>query len=471
MRAFPIFVQAEGRTIIVFGGGADAAAKLRLVAKTRARILVVAKALVPGEIDLGAAQWVQMDPLSFVFPENTALAYAATGDEALDAKIAAHARANHVIVCAADQPEVSDFITPAIVDRDPVVIAIGTEGTAPVLARIIKSQIEASLPQALGGLAKLANSFRDRVADTIAPGGERRAFWRSFFKGALQDRLDVETARERAEAILSGQNESDTREGFISFVGSGPGGPDLMTLKARKVLDEADVVLYDALVAPEILELARREALMVNVGKRCGKHSLNQQDICDLLVEHAKQGHHVVRLKGGDPSIFGRLAEELDSAGQAGLAFEVVPGVTAAAAASASAAAPLTERGHAQELRIITAHGAEGDADVDWASLARSDSAVAVYMGKRAAADVQRRLILNGRAPSTPVVLVENAGRQDEKIHHTSLSALGATAKRTSKGAPLMMLIGVVSRRADALSIQTQTHDQVQPTISERKAA
>ncbi|MEO0382396.1 MAG: siroheme synthase CysG [Pseudomonadota bacterium] len=471
MRAFPIFVQAEGRTIIVFGGGADAAAKLRLVAKTEARILVVAEALVSGEIDLGSAEWVQTDPLGFAFPKNTALAYAATGDEALDAKIAAHARANHVIVCAADQPDVSDFITPAIVDRDPVVIAIGTEGTAPVLARMIKAQIEASLPQVLGGLAKLANSFRDRVADTIAPGGERRAFWRSFFKGALQDRLDVETARERAEAILSGQNDTEAREGFISFVGSGPGGPDLMTLKARKVLDEADVVLYDALVAPEILELARREALMVNVGKRCGKHSLKQQDICDLITQHARGGHHVVRLKGGDPAIFGRLAEELDAVSNAGLAFEVVPGVTAAAAASASAAAPLTERGHAQELRVITAHGADGDADVDWASLARSDSAVAVYMGKRVAADVQRQLVLNGRAPSTPVVLVENAGRQNEKTHHTSLSALGTTAKRTSKGAPLMMLIGVVSRRANALLTQTQAQAQNQPTISDRKAA
>jgi uroporphyrin-III C-methyltransferase/precorrin-2 dehydrogenase/sirohydrochlorin ferrochelatase len=295
----------------------------------------------------------------------------------------------------------------------------------------------------------------------------RRTFWRGFFKGALQDRLDVETARQRAEALLSGDVGEGAREGFISFVGSGPGGPDLMTLKARKILDEADVVLYDALVAPEILELARREALMVNVGKRCGKHSLNQQDICNLITQHAKDGHHVVRLKGGDPSIFGRLAEELDAVSSAGLAFEVVPGVTAAAAASASAAAPLTERGHAQELRVITAHGADGDADVDWASLARSDSAVAVYMGKRAAADVQRQLILNGRAPSTPVVLVENAGRLDEKIHHTSLSALGTTAKSTSKGAPLMMLIGVVSRRAGALPIQTQD----QPTTQDRKAA
>lgn len=466
MRAFPIFLQAEGRTIVVFGGGAEAAAKLRLVAKTDARVLVVAQALVAGEIDLGDAQWVQADPLSFAFPENTAFAYAATGDEALDAQIAAHARANRVLICAADQPEVSDFITPAIVDRDPVVVAIGTEGTAPVLARMIKAQIEAALPQGLGALAKLANSFRDRVAETIAPGGERRAFWRSFFKGALQDRLEFETARDRAEALLAGQADQ-VRDGFISFVGAGPGGPDLMTLKARKVLDEADVVLYDALVSPEILELARREALMVNVGKRCGKHSLNQQDICNLITQHAKDGHHVVRLKGGDPSIFGRLAEELDAVSDAGLAFEVVPGVTAAAAASASAAAPLTERGHAQELRVITAHGADGDADVDWASLARSDSAVAVYMGKRAAADVQRQLILNGRVPSTPVVLVENAGRLDENIHHTSLSALGATAKTTGKGAPLMMLIGVVSRRAGALPIQTQD----QPTLSDRKAA
>lgn len=461
MRAFPIFIQAEGRTIVVFGGGADAAAKLRLVAKTQARILVVAEALVAGEIDLGGARWVKADPRTFQFPPDTAFAYAATGDEALDAAIAHHARANHVLVCAADQPDVSDFITPAIVDRDPVVIAIGTEGTAPVLARMIKAQIEAMVPQGLGALAAFANGLRERVAARLTPGGERRSFWRAFFDGALENRLDIETARDRVELLLDGQVATGPREGFVSFVGSGPGGADLMTMRARKVLDEADVVLYDALAAPEILELARREALMVNVGKRCGKHSLNQKDICDLIIEHASRGHHVVRLKGGDPSIFGRLAEELDEVSAAGLGFEVVPGVTAAAAASASAAAPLTERGHAQELRIITAHGADGDVDVDWASLARSNSAVAVYMGKRAAADVQRQLVLNGRAPATPVVLVENAGRTNEVIHHTTLCELGSAAKATGKGAPLMMLIGVVSRR-----ITTNTS-----TISHRKAA
>lgn len=478
MRAFPIFLQAEGRTIIIFGGGADAAAKLRLVAKTQARILVVAQALVPGEIELGEAEWVEADPLGFAFPANAALAYAATGDEALDARIAHHARANNVLVCAADQPAISDFITPAIVDRDPVVIAIGTEGTAPVLARMIKAQIEVMLPQGLGALGRLANSLRDRVAATLAPGIERRSFWRRFFQGALDNgaldgQLDVQTARERAETLLSGKQTDKVRPGFVSFVSSGPGGPDLMTLRARKVLDEADVVLYDALVAPDILELARREALMVNVGKRSGKHSLKQQEISDLIVQHAAEGHHVVRLKGGDASIFGRLAEELDRVGEAGLGFEVVPGVTAAAAASASAAAPLTERGHAQELRVITAHGAQegangsnGEADLDWASLARSDSAIAVYMGRRAAADVQRKLVLHGRASATPVVLVENAGRADEVIHHTTLAELGVAAKATSQGAPLMMLIGVVSRQlAHARSADTK------PIDTSRKAA
>lgn len=461
MRAFPIFMQAEGRTIVVFGGGADAAAKLRLVAKTEARVLVVSEMLVPGEIELGKAEWVKLSPLAFQFPEDTAFAYAATGDEALDAQIAHHARANHILICAADQPEVSDFITPAIVDRDPVVIAIGSEGTAPVLARMIKAEIEALLPSALGALASLASSLRDRVAQIVTPGGDRRQFWRRFFDGALEGRLDVDEARDRAEALLTGSVHEKASDGFVSFVGSGPGGPDLMTLRARKVLDEADVVLYDALASTEILELARREALMVHVGKRCGKHSLTQDEICDLIIEHARQGHHVVRLKGGDPSIFGRLAEELDIVSEAGFGFEVVPGVTAAAAASASAAAPLTERGHAQELRVITAHGADGDADVDWSSLAQSDSSVAVYMGKRAATHVQRQLIMHGRAPATPVVLVENAGRTDEVIHHSTLADLGRAAKATGKGAPLMMLIGVVSRHLAMSAVEP----------SQRKAA
>ena len=461
MRAFPLFVQTTGRVVVVFGGGADAAAKLRLVSKTDADIWVVTGHLVPDEIDLAGARWVQADPLHFAFPQNVAFAYVATGDENLDAKIAHHARANQVMVCAADQPDVSDFITPAIVDRDPVVVAIGSEGTAPVLARMIKAEIEALLPTALGSLAKVAEGLRDKVAAALDPGRLRRTFWRQAFKGALTGKPDGQTFQTRAEQLLQAPDLDAYDQGFVSFVGAGPGGPDLMTLRARRLLDEADVVLYDALVAPGILELARREALMINVGKRSGKHSFDQQDICDLIVKHAAQGHHVVRLKGGDASIFGRLAEELDSVAEANIGFEVVPGVTSAAAASASAAAPLTERGNAQELRVITAHGADGDADLDWSSLANSNSAVAVYMGKRAATDVQRQMIFHGRAPATPVVLVENAGRPQEQIRHTVLADLGRTASLTSKGAPLMMLIGVKSRQINAQS----------STSAERKAA
>ena len=464
MRAFPLFVQTTGRVVVVFGGGADAAAKLRLVAKTDAHVLVVAENLVPGEIDLGHAEWIKSHPLAFAFPDNVAFAYTATGDEDLDAEVAHHARAHHVMVCAADQPDVSDFITPAIVDRDPVVVAIGSEGTAPVLARMIKAEIEALLPNALGTLAKAAEHLRDRVAARLHQSRGRRLFWRGVFKGALSGHLDEQAIRERAEHLLANPAASEARQGSVIFAGSGPGGADLMTLRARRALDEADVVLYDALVAPDILELARREALMVDVGKRSGRHSLNQKDICDLIVRHARDGHHVVRLKGGDASIFGRLAEELDAVAEADIPFSVVPGVTAAAAASASAAAPLTERGNAQELRVITAHGAEDDPDLDWASLANSNSAIAVYMGRRAAIDVQRKLILNGRAPNTPVVLVENAGRPTEVIHHTQLAELGRTAAATSKGAPLMILVGVVSRHAAKLASPL-------PASTARKAA
>jgi uroporphyrin-III C-methyltransferase/precorrin-2 dehydrogenase/sirohydrochlorin ferrochelatase len=280
MRAFPIFVQAEGRTIVVFGGGADAAAKLRLVAKTAgAHPWSWLPDLVPGEIDLGdVPNGLQTHPLTARLPRRyTAFAYAATGDEALDAKIAAHARANHVLVCAADQPEVSDFITPAIVDRDPVVIAIGTEGTAPVLARMIKAQIEAALPQALGGTRRARQRLprpRRRRPSRRAGGAPPYVLAQPSSKDAL---AGPPGCRNRAVSAPKpcwlARPGIETRDGFVSFVGAGPGGPDLMTLKARKVLDEADVVLYDALVAPEILELARREALMVNVGKRCGSHA------------------------------------------------------------------------------------------------------------------------------------------------------------------------------------------------------
>ncbi len=457
MDAFPIFWNVKGRAIVVFGGGAEAAAKLRLVQKTNATVHVIAAAFEPGIIDLDGTVVHEREPLAAPLPQDIAFAYAATGEPALDAALAARMRALNIPVCAADQPSVSDFITGAIVDRDPVVVAIGTEGNAPVLAREIKARIERLLPAGLGGVARKAGALREAVAGRIAPGGARRRFWHQLFAPALDGEFERESFGRAAQALLAANDTAD--KGFVSFVGAGAGDADLLTERARQRLDRADVVLFDALVAPEILELARREAVLVNVGKRAGRHALKQSEINDLIVAHAAKGLRVVRLKGGDPSIFGRLAEEIDAVQAADIGLEIVPGVTAASVAAASALAPLTERGQAQELRIITAHGAGGEDDVeavDWASAAAGTAPLAIYMGRRGARTVQRRLILEGRAAHTPVILVESAGRQDEIRRHTTLQGLADTVATMAGDGPLMILVAVRSRERQALALRQE---------------
>ncbi|WP_108663566.1 siroheme synthase CysG [Acuticoccus kandeliae] len=446
MKTFPIFWSVEGRTVLLFGGGGEAAAKLRLLKKTAASIVVVADAFEPDIIDLSGVEAIVADPLTVTLPQNVALAYAATGDAARDAALAGRMRAAGIPVCAADQPAVSDFITPAIVDRDPVVVAIGTEGTAPVLAREIKARVERLLPTHLGRVATKANALREHVARVLAPGEPRRRFWHGLFGPALEGAFENESFGRAARRLLD--VGATKPEGAVSFVGAGAGGADLLTERARLRIDRADVVLFDALVAPEILELARREAVMVNVGKRAGRHALSQDEINALIVAHAQDGARVVRLKGGDPSIFGRLAEEIDAVQAAGLPVEIVPGVTAASVAAASTLSPLTERGQAQELRIITAHGAEGEDDiesVDWRAAA-GNAPLAVYMGRRNAPRVAARLLAEGRDPATPVVLVENAGRADERVAHGTLADLSATVATFGGTGPLMILIGMRSR-------------------------
>lgn len=449
MDTFPIFLNVRNRTLLLFGGGEEAAAKLRLLTKTSATVVVVAEAF--GDIDLDGAIAVVADPLTWPLPD-AAFAYAATGDRALDAAIARRLRAGKIPVCAADQPEVSDFITPAIVDRDPVVVAIGTAGTAPVLAREIKARVERMLPSRLGRVARKASALRDHVARTVPVGDARRRFWHALFGPALDGQFERSPFGRAARALLdSGSHGAD---GTVAFVGAGAGGADLLTERARQRIDRADVVLYDALVASGILELARREAIMVNVGKRAGRHALSQSEINALIVEHARSGARVVRLKGGDPSIFGRLAEEIDAVQAAGFAVEIVPGVTAASVAAASALAPLTERGQAQELRIVTAHGASGEDDieaVDWASAASGTAPLAIYMGRRNADGVARRLLARGRDGATPTILVENAGRDDERLAYGTLAGLAEDVAALGGTGPLMILVGMRSRRAAAL--------------------
>ena len=318
MKYFPLFIQAENKIILIFGGGRDAAAKLRLVLKTEAEVQVVAKTLKKSEFQLGQAKWHQVDPLTFKFPENVAFAYAATGDRQLDAKIAQRARSSGVLVCAADQPAVSDFSTPAIVDRDPVIVAIGTEGTAPVLARSIKADVESLLPATLGKAASLASNLRPWVAKRVATGLARREFWQGFFKSAPASKLE---ARKLVEILAAPKSEA---LGELTFIGAGPGDAELLTLKARKALDRADVVLYTQDVSLEILELVRREALIAPVNS-CGSDLVSKTTSVKTALSAVNEGENVVWVSAKTPDTNAILSAYQQAVHQDQI--NVIPGV------------------------------------------------------------------------------------------------------------------------------------------------
>ena len=452
MKHFPIFTAVEGRRIVLAGGSEAALAKLRLLLKTEARISVFAPEPAPeilawaeaGRLTLAQRPMAPGDAICAV------LAYAATEDAAEDARVAALARADGARVNIVDNLADSDFITPAIVDRDPVTIAIGTEGAAPVLARAIKADLEAKLSPVLGPLTAIGKRFRT-AAEALPFGRPRRDFWRSYYFGQGPRAYEAEGA-EGAEAtlntLLKDHLEAKPRQGRVDFVGAGPGDPELLTLKARKLLDEADVILHDRLIAPEILELARREAKLVDVGKEGFGPSTTQADINALLVAEAQTGAQVVRLKSGDPTVFGRLDEEIEALDAAQIPWAVIPGITAASAAVASLGQSLSRRGRNSEIRFLTGHDVKGFAEQDWRTLARPGAVAAIYMGKRSARFLQGRLMMHDAASDTPVSVVENASRPDQRIIATTLAQLPEDI--SSLTGPALMLYGLAPRAAEA---------------------
>lgn len=446
MDHFPIFMALEGRRVVLSGGGEAALAKLRLLLKTTAHITVFSADAAPeiqnwqaqGKLTLIPRQIEPGDAMCAV------LAYAADEDADLDAKTAQIARADGAIVNIVDNLADSQFITPAIVDRDPVTIAIGTEGAAPVLARAIKADLETRLPSSLGPLARIGKGFR-KIADALPMGRTRRDFWRDYyFNTGPQAIQSGETAVTAAlHSTLADHLTRKPRTAHVYFVGAGPGDPDLLTLKARKLLDEADVVIYDRLVTPEILELARREALMLDAGKTGFGPSMAQSEINALIAKHTQNGAQVVRLKSGDPTVFGRLDEEIDTCTTHDIAYTIVPGITAASAAVASIGQSFTKRGRNGALRILTGHDMQGFADHDWTSLAQPGAVAAVYMGKKAARFVQGRLLMHGADRHTPVTLVENASRPNQRIIAATLETL---AEQTDLAGPAVIFLGLAPR-------------------------
>ena len=449
MNHFPVFLALEGRRVLVSGGGDAAVAKLRLLLKTTARITVVADdpaAEIEGWAAAGRVTLIRRaqepgDALCCV------IAYGAHEDADLDGRALRLAAADGAIVNIVDDLARSQFITPAMVDRDPVVVAIGTEGAAPVLARRIKADLEAKLPAQLGLLARIGKTFR-KAADVLPMGAVRRRFWGDYYAeaGPRAAAEGEDAIRETLNGLLDTHLNADTRPGHVDLVGAGPGDPDLLTLKARKALDAADVVIHDRLVTPEILELARREAILIDAGKTGFGPAMAQADINALIVEHGRKGHHVVRLKAGDPTVFGRLDEEIEALDAAGLGWTVVPGITAASAAVATIGQSLTKRGRNGSVRVLTGHDMHGFADQDWAALAKPGSVAAIYMGKRAARWMQGRLLMHGTAPATPISVVENASRPDQVIHATDLARLPDALSDVA--GPAVILFGLAPRAA-----------------------
>ena len=444
LSVFPAFFRVEGKVAAVFGNGDEAFAKVRLLLNTKARVIAYADApeadyhafLISNRIETVRAAF-SPDQL-----EGAALVFAASGDGAQDRAVVAAARTRKIPANAVDQPDHCDFFTPALVNRAPVAVAIGTEGAGPVLAQMIRAQIDQLLAPSLGRLAELATSYRKAVDEVVPRGVSRRIFWRRFFSGPVADAVAAENlahAQKAANELLSADAAAT---GHIWLVGAGPGAADLLTLRAQRVMMEADVIVYDALVPQDIVDMGRRDAERLSVGKRKGCHTKSQEEINDLLVHLGKQGKRVVRLKSGDPLVYGRAGEEMAALRAAGIAYEIVPGITSAFAAAADFELPLTLRGVASSLVFTTGHDLTGDVLPDWASLAISGATIAVYMGRTVAASVAGRLMASGLPAETTVAVIENASRSDRRLLHGTLSDLPDLEFRNELTGPVMVIIG-----------------------------
>ncbi|MEP3196712.1 MAG: siroheme synthase CysG [Lentilitoribacter sp.] len=442
--AFPAFFKVEGEKVAIFGNGDEAFAKLRLLSNTRADIIVYADAPEADLVAFAKKNQVTIVKETFSIEQltNAVMVFAGTGDDALDRQIVDEARALKIPANAVDQPDYCDFYTPALVNRAPLSVAIGTEGAGPVLGQIVRARIDQMLSPSLGPLARLAQQYRKAVDHMLPRGVTRRVFWRRFFTGDIADKVamgETSQARRIATRIL---REREEAQGHVWLVGAGPGAEDLLTLRAQRVMMEADVILYDALVPEAVVNMGRRDAERVSVGKRKGCHSKSQNEINDLLVSLAGSGKRVVRLKSGDPLVYGRAGEEMAALRDADISYEIVPGITSAFAAAADFDLPLTLRGVSSSLVFTTGHDLTGEALPDWARLAISGATIAVYMGRTVAATVASRLMEAGLDANTTVAVVENAGRQSKKMLHGTLKNLPALEHRNDLSGPVMVIIG-----------------------------
>lgn len=457
MDYLPVFYQLKNQRCLVVGGGEVATRKASMLQRAGANVRVVALEFSAAMEQLLAKNLQSEKHVrSFVAQDldGVALVIAATDDEALNREVSAQAKARYIPVNVVDNQELCTFILPSIVDRSPLVIAVSSGGQSPVLARLIRAKLETLIPASYGRLAHLVGQFRDQVKARFGDVNQRRGFWENVLSGPIAEYVFAgkeRDAEQMLQQLLENPSMPAPHKGEVYLVGAGPGDPDLLTFRALRLMQQADVVLYDRLVSPEILDLVRRDATRIYVGKARSAHAVPQDQINEYLVELALKGHRVCRLKGGDPFIFGRGGEEIDRLAQAGIQFQVVPGITAASGCASYAGIPLTHRDHAQSVRFVTGHLKDGSLDLDWPTLAREKQTLVFYMGLVGLPSICERLIAHGLAETTPIALIQQGTTRHQRVFVSDLANMVEHVKNQEVKAPTLIIVGDVVKLHDKL--------------------
>ncbi|MFL9813307.1 uroporphyrinogen-III C-methyltransferase [Stutzerimonas sp. VN223-3] len=455
MDFLPLFHNLKGRTVLVVGGGEVALRKARLLSEAGAVLRVVAPEIETQLSELVAQGGGEMAIRGYVSSDlsGCVLTIAATDDEQLNARVSQDAKSLGMPVNVVDSPDLCTVIFPAIVDRSPLIVAVSSGGDAPVLARLMRARIETWIPAVYGQLAGLAKRFRRQVKAQLPNVQQRRVFWEEVFQGNIAERAlsgQMHEAERLLKEKLSGALPKSLGEVYL--VGAGPGDPDLLTFRALRLMQQADVVLYDRLVAPAILELCRRDADRIYVGKQRADHAVPQEQINQLLVTLAKQGKRVLRLKGGDPFIFGRGGEEIEELAANGVPFQVVPGITAASGCAAYAGIPLTHRDHAQSVRFVTGHLKDGSCDLPWPELVAPSQTLVFYMGLVGLPVICNQLIAHGRKADTPAALIQQGTTCNQRVFTGTLANLAERVANEQVQAPTLIIVGEVVQLREKLA-------------------
>lgn len=458
MDFLPVFLNLKDRPCLVVGGGEVAARKAGLALQAGAHVTVVAPKLGRTLDAWRAEERIRWQARSFTETDLQtpyALVYAATDDEAVNRLVSQLAHARNVPVNVVDRPALCSFIMPSIVDRSPVIAAVSTGGAAPVLARVVRARLETVIPATYGRLARLVERYRDRAKAALAGSNARRAFWEDVLQGPIAELVFAgreEAAEQALEEAIGRAGVGPAARGEVYLVGGGPGDPDLLTFRALRLMQQADVVLYDRLVAPAVLEMTRRDAERIYVGKERDRHTLLQGDINQLMVRLAREGRRVLRLKGGDPFIFGRGGEEIETLSAEGIPFQVVPGITAASGCASYAGIPLTHRDYAQACVFVTGHLKDGTTDLNWKALAQPQQTVVFYMGLHGLPTICKQLIAHGMPAATPIALIQKGTTQEQRVVVGTLATMPSVMAEQTVRPPTLIIVGDVVRLRDKLA-------------------